>query len=1011
MWNLYEKGDLKRNLSRVILSKSVTVKKIDWEVNCNIKNISKGGAYLRVEIGTDTLLNKNAFMKNDDITIFFRDEKIAAKVIWVSNPVLNLDIKDKRIYYAYFGVNFVNDVSQSFLLEQIALNALDAWKYIRALRLPHDNSRRIEDDVVQKAIKHLSSFRAKGALMQGDAIKKAFSHLQGLRDARDPELSELDGVHIDIWYYYPAECIFLKNTMEKNNECQYGSLEQARVTELMNETLPVLSGSKAKKFFHCLNTQQAPSKSPKEEGLWYFPLIAENEFIGLVQFFFTEPMQYLFRVDRIFWLCTHIAEYFSQEISTQELKRDTDFEEIIEAISRLGEDSQKYPLNDFYDLIQKKISTLLGNAPGVLYLYAPNSVYIHNEKNPEESFNSPSYVLCASSLDIEMYKIDLVYPTTKIGSPNDLTCGQNSYSQYSRNSDLPIICGADFYRVDFLVLERTIGVAFFKTSQESHSMPRLSRRIKKVAETLSRLLERGILSYVENQERKLLETQGLLAPLGGEQSLLVPLLKEVCSILDARVCTLFWVGESGLGLYPCATSKINYYNDDGSRNFKFHAEWEDVSKKYYSINSPNLTPLVVKKKQPIAVPYTRKWHKENRIDPIVRDTTNEAEGPFMGIPLFGEYDEQQNRKVIGVLRCSKKKTSKYNVFNYYDLKLLSNLGNAITPLLITTFDRMVSSRRIEVGGHEVNNLAELIISTALKVNENISNLMKIRDEFSKLMEIKDFSTLKVGNENFSNLMKIRESFSKLKEATNPMSEHTPSNIEDAAELLKINANDMQYSSIGELSWEKTDESISLFGDVIKPIAYLSNISYKNFVKLKYKGKDIPFRTGKIECEKWKNVYNDIPMLRLDKKRMQQLFFNLLNNAIKHSRFINGMETAPYFGSIYTSCETKDITIRPRYDYARKILEIEIISDGIEILESEREVIFDHGKRGAETLRLTAGYGMGLSICRKITETANLKQGNSLENKNRLLDLYLQHRYEPIVFIVRININKCLEGLP
>ena len=91
----------------------------------------------------------------------------------------------------------------------------------------------------------------------------------------------------------------------------------------------------------------------------------------------------------------------------------------------------------------------------------------------------------------------------------------------------------------------------------------------------------------------------------------------------------------------------------------------------------------------------------------------------------------------------------------------------------------------------------------------------------------------------------------------------------------------------------------------------------------------------------------LPLLRLDSILMEQVFFNLLDNACKYS--------PP--GSLVT------VWARPGKDQAL----IEVCDQGAGIPETDREKVFDMFYRVEAADSQTAGTGLGLAICRGIIE--------------------------------------------
>ncbi|PKU25374.1 sensor histidine kinase [Telmatospirillum siberiense] len=109
------------------------------------------------------------------------------------------------------------------------------------------------------------------------------------------------------------------------------------------------------------------------------------------------------------------------------------------------------------------------------------------------------------------------------------------------------------------------------------------------------------------------------------------------------------------------------------------------------------------------------------------------------------------------------------------------------------------------------------------------------------------------------------------------------------------------------------------------------------------------RSGKLL--KGRQIKVDIdagmPLLRLDSILMEQVFFNLLDNACKYS--------PPGSQVTIWARTSKDLAL------------IEVCDQGAGIPEADRERVFDMFYRVEATDKQTAGTGLGLAICRGIVE--------------------------------------------
>lgn len=95
-------------------------------------------------------------------------------------------------------------------------------------------------------------------------------------------------------------------------------------------------------------------------------------------------------------------------------------------------------------------------------------------------------------------------------------------------------------------------------------------------------------------------------------------------------------------------------------------------------------------------------------------------------------------------------------------------------------------------------------------------------------------------------------------------------------------------------------------------------------------------------------YEDIPMIKGDRQNLQQLFANLINNAVKFNR---------QGGKVDVTLQQTDSNI-----------EIKVSDTGIGIDKEDLPLIFDEFHRaGSEEAQRVPGTGLGLSIARKIAE--------------------------------------------
>jgi signal transduction histidine kinase len=97
---------------------------------------------------------------------------------------------------------------------------------------------------------------------------------------------------------------------------------------------------------------------------------------------------------------------------------------------------------------------------------------------------------------------------------------------------------------------------------------------------------------------------------------------------------------------------------------------------------------------------------------------------------------------------------------------------------------------------------------------------------------------------------------------------------------------------------------------------------------------------------------DIPAVRTDPKKLQQILVNLLTNALK-----------------FTERGRIEIAVEPWFDDERAWLEIGVSDSGIGIKREDLDLIFEEFRQldGSST-RQYGGTGVGLSVCKKIAES-------------------------------------------
>ena len=126
---------------------------------------------------------------------------------------------------------------------------------------------------------------------------------------------------------------------------------------------------------------------------------------------------------------------------------------------------------------------------------------------------------------------------------------------------------------------------------------------------------------------------------------------------------------------------------------------------------------------------------------------------------------------------------------------------------------------------------------------------------------------------------------------------------------------------------------------VKPMQFASGMhEMASMFELQAAAKGLSFRF---------EVQGSIPdWVRADEKRVRQIFFNLLGNAIKFT-------------------QTGGVTLRLRY--AREMAQVEVVDTGPGMAQEDLDRIFDPFIRGASAAGGTTGSGLGLTIAKMLTD--------------------------------------------
>ena len=161
---------------------------------------------------------------------------------------------------------------------------------------------------------------------------------------------------------------------------------------------------------------------------------------------------------------------------------------------------------------------------------------------------------------------------------------------------------------------------------------------------------------------------------------------------------------------------------------------------------------------------------------------------------------------------------------------------------------------------------------------------------------------------------------------------------------------------------------------VKPMQFASGMAeLASMFELQAAAKGLDFRF---------EVQGSIPVwVRADEKRVRQIFFNLLGNAIKFT-------------------QRGGVTLRLRY--AREMAQVEVVDTGPGMAQEDLDRIFEPFTRGVSSAGGTAGSGLGLTIAKMLTDlmggelsaSSVLGQGAVFRVRLFLPELHLPASAEP-----------------
>jgi signal transduction histidine kinase/sugar phosphate isomerase/epimerase len=288
--------------------------------------------------------------------------------------------------------------------------------------------------------------------------------------------------------------------------------------------------------------------------------------------------------------------------------------------------------------------------------------------------------------------------------------------------------------------------------------------------------------------------------------------------------------------------------------------------------------------------------------------SSDEQDDILLVPLFSMRNEQEKplQRVIGVIRCRNKlatykqeSLAGWNYFTDDDAAIIAAIAQAAAPYTELLFrdERLVQA--VADLSHEIN----MPINT---VNASADTLAL------KLQQMPDNEQTRVARDL----------------------------VEDIASWVQLMirvASNAEFFGSHQSGVQLECSRVHLMGDVIAPIkpALAGQLQRRGFSVDRVTYSD----------------FSGVPRLWIDRNRFQQVFFNLISNAIK-----------------YALPQPTDFSVDIREEVTSDFYVIHCIDMGPGIEKSQAEGVFEHGMRGTASGRgLVRGAGLGLWIVRRIVE--------------------------------------------
>ena len=380
-----------------------------------------------------------------------------------------------------------------------------------------------------------------------------------------------------------------------------------------------------------------------------------------------------------------------------------------------------------------------------------------------------------------------------------------------------------------------------------------------------------------------------IADLEQFSEILVDIVNEV---LDAEACSLFTFDSKSKSLLLKASTAAHFKKEIESGKLLVLEKENYIGKAIYSLDGRSITGEIFKS-------GTSALIYDVFQNAYVNKSFMEETDSGRHQSLIGAIIVKSNGDKLGVLRCinKRKKGSLPPIFIQGDKEFMELIVGIITGFV----------ENAEKNAEKAEFLRQLSHEFATPLQAMDSQINFVESIFNKTVSVKD----------------PEEQFQYLREET---------------AFLKYMIQDIQfiYGKGANLKSQYSFDKLVDLRPVIDKVRKLliSNARYD-------KGIDI------------RGFTSQLPALYVDRMRMEQVFFNLLHNAVKYSK-IGEHDIEIQYDQVSTGAP------------AERCHAIHIKNWGIGVIKDEQELIFQEYKRGSNTIETAvSGTGIGLSVSKEI----------------------------------------------